>query len=402
MYTDTCFVPYRLSKFRITSRIKNSSSSLGSDNEQGAATRSTREPTMKASATIAIKAMFLIVATSAFSHAVGQVAQNQNIDQYIAEAQNSYNVPGVALAVIKSGRVVHKQYYGNASLDFSVPVDRRTLFPVFSTTKVFSTVAVHQLIEQNRLRLDDKASKYVEGLPAAWRNVQIQHLLAHTSGLPDIVTVSSDSEADAQAGIFNQAIRFRSGQRFEYNQTNYWMLSKICEKAAGRPLCDQVLETQFKSEKKTAIFEGDHAKIVRNQATVYDDHERRGYLKESPYHVREYLYGASGLSLTLDAFLNWEKKFAAGTFLSDQQKSVLQKRFPYIEESDFTYGLKLHTRDDETSFGMTGSAASAYRYFPDRNLTIILLANGMFIPTNELNGIDEVVDGIAQLFPAGN
>ena len=60
-----------------------------------------------------------------------QSKNNKEIDNYIAKIQKQYNIPGLALAVIKNGEIIHKNNYGLSNIELSVPVTDKTLFPLF-------------------------------------------------------------------------------------------------------------------------------------------------------------------------------------------------------------------------------------------------------------------------------
>jgi hypothetical protein len=90
------------------------------------------------------------------------------------------HIPGVALAVIRQGRVERVASYGVASLEFSVPVTPTTLFHVASVTKSFTAAAIMKLVEAGNLKLDDPIGTYLEGLPQSWRMVKVRQLLGHT------------------------------------------------------------------------------------------------------------------------------------------------------------------------------------------------------------------------------
>ena len=79
--------------------------------------------------------------------ASGQLARADAVDDYIAAKMKEKSIPGLALAVIRDGHVLKEQAYGYASLELKVPVTLETSFSLASTTKVFTTVAIMQLVE---------------------------------------------------------------------------------------------------------------------------------------------------------------------------------------------------------------------------------------------------------------
>lgn len=328
-----------------------------------------------------------------------QVKSNKKIDAYIVEIKKQYQIPGLALAVIKNGEIIHKKNYGLANIEMRVPVTNKTLFPLFSTTKVMSVVAVYQLIEQNKLSLESLISDFIEDLPDSWKNVKIKNLLTHSSGLPDIVEYANNTEEDAKQKVYQDSIKFSAGKQFDYNQTNFWLLNRIVQKVTGKKLSDYIIETQFPLSQKeaVAVFEGNNLKVVENLTYGYVNTANNEQILKRNWNFPEHEYGAAALNLTLDAFVEWNRKLDNNKFISEQTKIQLLKPFDYEVKRDFTYGLDLIKVKEEVSYGFSGGVSTAFRKFPSKKLTIILLANGMFIPTDKLNGINEVVNKIADM-----
>ncbi|TRX31154.1 beta-lactamase family protein [Flavobacterium sp. ZT3R18] len=326
-----------------------------------------------------------------------QTENNKKIDSYIAQVQKQYNIPGLALAIIKNGQVIHSKYYGLANIEMAVPVSDKTLFPLFSTTKVMSVVAVHQLIEQNKLSLDNRISDFLDDLPTKWREVQIKNLLTHSSGLPDIVNYTNDKEENAKQKVYKDTVKFTAGKQFDYNKTNYWLLNRIFQKVIGKTLSEYIITTQFPTSLKTVVFEGNNLKVVENLSYGYVNTVNSNQFFKRNWNFPEYEYGAAALNMTLNSFVEWNKKFDNNELISEKTKTQLFSPFNYEVKRDFTYGLDLIKSNGELSYGFSGGVSTAYRKFLDKGTTIILLANGMFIPTEKFGGINEVVNTIEKL-----
>jgi CubicO group peptidase (beta-lactamase class C family) len=342
---------------------------------------------------------FLITMFFSFSaiNVQAQTENNKTIDIYIEQVQKQYNIPGLALAVIKKGQIVHRKYYGLANIEMAVPVTDKTLFPLFSTTKVMSVVAVYQLIEQNKLFLDNHISDFLDDLPTDWRKVQIKNLLTHSSGLPDIVNYTTDKEEDAKQKVYKDTVKFAAGKQFDYNQTNYWLLNRIFQKVIGKTLSEYIIAAQFPTSLKSVVFEGNNLKVVENLSYGYVNTVNSDQFLKRNWSFPEYEYGAAALNMTLNSFVEWNEKFDNNEFISEKTKSQLFTPFNYEVKRDFTYGLDLIKLDGKLSYGFSGGVSTAYRKFTDDETTIILLANGMFIPTEKSGGINEVVNTIEKL-----
>lgn len=327
-----------------------------------------------------------------------QGEHNKKIDSYIAQVQKQYNIPGLALAVIKNGQIVHRKYYGLANIEMAVPVTDKTLFPLFSTTKVMSVVAVHQLIEQKKLSMDNHISDFLDDLPTNWKEIKIKNLLTHSSGLPDIVNYTIDKEEDAKQKVYKDTLKFAPGKQFDYNQTNYWLLNRIFQKVIGKTLSEYIITTQFPTSLKSVVFEGNNLKVVENLSYGYVNTVNSDQFLKRNWNFPEYEYGAAALNMTLNSFIEWNEKFDNNEFISEKTKTQLFTPFNYEVKRDFTYGLDLIKLNGKSSYGFSGGVSTAYRKFPDEKTTIILLANGMFIPTEKLGGINEIVNTIEKLY----
>ncbi|MEO5910890.1 MAG: serine hydrolase domain-containing protein [Pelobium sp.] len=339
--------------------------------------------------------LFLFLRLNAQQPSKATEFKNENeLKSYIAQVQKQYNIPGLAVAIIKNGKVIYKTNYGHANVELSVPVTDKTLFPLFSTSKVISVVAVYQLVEQKKITLENYISDFITDLPDSWKNVQIKNLITHSSGLPDIVNYSSDKEEDAKQKVYKDTIKFEPGNRFDYNQTNYWLINRIFQKVVGKTLSEYIMDTQFHSSLGSVVYEGNNMKVVQNLSYGYLNTPNSNQLLKRNWSFPEFLYGAAALNMTLNSFIEWNNKFDNGELISDKTKTQLFTAFNFKQPRDFTYGLEIIRINNELSYGFSGGISTAYRKFIDRNLTIILLANGMFIPTDKLNGINEVVNNI--------
>jgi CubicO group peptidase (beta-lactamase class C family) len=83
------------------------------------------------------------------------------IDSLVGRALRTFDVPGIAVCVIKDGKVVHSKGYGVRSLDTQQPVDENTLFGIASNSKAFTTAALGMLVDEGKLSWDDKVRKYI-------------------------------------------------------------------------------------------------------------------------------------------------------------------------------------------------------------------------------------------------
>jgi CubicO group peptidase (beta-lactamase class C family) len=112
----------------------------------------------------------------------------QGLDAYVERALREWNAPGVAVAVIREGRIIHAQGYGVREVGRPDRVDEHTVFAVGSTTKAFTSAALAILVDEGKMGWDDRATTHLPGFqlsdPYVTRELTVRDLLTHRSGLP--------------------------------------------------------------------------------------------------------------------------------------------------------------------------------------------------------------------------
>ena len=158
---------------------------------------------------------------------------------------NSGHVAGVAVAVLRDGKLVFAKGYGRANLELAAPVSTKTVFRIGSLTKQFTAAGVLLLAEQGKLKIDDKLSLYLPNFPRA-NEVTLRDLLDHTSGIHnftegpviDKISTSGATVKELVADIAGQSplYDFDPGTGWWYSNSNYALLGAVIEKVSGEEL----------------------------------------------------------------------------------------------------------------------------------------------------------------------
>ncbi len=106
-------------------------------------------------------------------------ARSESIDRLAQSILAKRGVPGIAIAVLRDGKVFDRVTRGSADLATHRLVSSATPFQLASTTKIFSSAGVLLLVADGKVKLDDPIGKYLDGLPASWRPVTVRQLLSH-------------------------------------------------------------------------------------------------------------------------------------------------------------------------------------------------------------------------------
>src|SRR5580692_9394030 len=108
----------------------------------------------------------LLFAILFFSYGPSLFAQSgppADLDAYVARDMKTFDVPGIALAIVKDGKVVLAKGYGVRKLGDPTPIDENTLFGIGSNTKAFTSAALASLVDQHKLSWDDPVYQRLPG-----------------------------------------------------------------------------------------------------------------------------------------------------------------------------------------------------------------------------------------------
>lgn len=344
----------------------------------------------------------LFVLNLSFGQKNADKSTEQKIDHYIKEVIAINEIPGVALAVIKDGKIVYEKYFGKASIEDDKAVDKNTAFKIFSTTKLITNVGIFRLIEQGKLSLEDPISKYLENTPKEWQDIKIKNLLSHSSGLPDVVRfqeIPITAPLDEKIALLSQKpMDFKTGNQYRYNQTNYLFLAKIIERITGLTFEEYILQNQFPSVKSGVYFSSNFGETVPNSASRYNyDDQTKKYVKSTSNFGSD-AHSANGLNISLPNFIHWNKNLDKAVYLQKETKNDMWKPFSFANNTDrFAFGWEIVPVNNVLSYGFTGGNETAFRKFTDRDLTIIFLSNGhkysgLYVQSQVINHVASIVD----------
>ena len=129
----------------------------------------------------------IVILACTFQFIAAQRIDSENIDSLVNRTIQVFDVPGIAVAIIKDGEVIHSKGYGVRSLDSNDPVDENTLFGIASNTKAFTSAALSILVDEDKLSWDDRVIDYIPEFRLynsyVTEDFRIRDLLCHRSGM---------------------------------------------------------------------------------------------------------------------------------------------------------------------------------------------------------------------------
>lgn len=335
--------------------------------------------------------LFLTTLTS-LQYAFGQ--SNTQVDDIIKREMMERKIPGLQVAIVNKGKIVLSKSYGIANVQDSVPVTEKSIFAINSCTKVFTAVAIMQLVEQGKLNLSAPASAYLDDLPTSWSGVTIKQLLTHTSGLPDELKLldaktgglGNNTEASLWEKIKTVPLDFAAGEKFSYNQTNAYLLGKIINKLSGQTFQETFKKLQFEPAGLKHTLFGDSRDVIPHFAPTYFYRKNiDGQQLSSPKLINNYYefpyfrQTAAGLNSTATDLAKWVVALQNGKLL--QSKSTLDTmwapgKFNNGINTPWSLGWGMNKfRTKHKAVGMSGGGRSAFLIYTDDDLAVIVLTN---------------------------
>src|SRR5580658_5648842 len=192
--------------------------------------------------------LFLLCGPSLF----GQSGPPADLDAYVARDMKAFDVPGIAVAIVKDGKVVLAKGYGVRTLGEPTPVDENTLFGIGSNTKAFTSAALASLVDAGKISWDDKLYERLKGFqmydPYVSHEMTIRDLLTHRSGMGlgegDLLfwphTTYTRDDIIFRLRFMKPASSFRS--RFAYDNLMYIAAGQIIPAVTGKPWEEYIRE----------------------------------------------------------------------------------------------------------------------------------------------------------------
>lgn len=358
-------------------------------------------PRIQRFTTFAAAALLLLCAFQATATSLAQA--NDLTRQWVKETMAKERIPGMQIAVIKDDRVVLSESYGWANVENRVPATKTTLFPLNSATKSFTAVAMMQLAEAGLVDLNAPISRYLDGLPEAWRSIRVRQLLAHTSGLPDILDeqglLGGGSEADAWQAVQRLPIGSAPGERFTYNQTNYVLLAQIIAKQSKMPYEQYMATRQFTPAHMARATFGDSYDLLANAATMYSYFPRKTDAPGASQRLSHWFYDMSpglwsggGIMTTADDVAHWLVSVSKGELISKAGMRAMwtPEKLNNGADGDWAAGWHVLKTTPVREVAGMGGARAAFIVYPDERLAIVVLTN--LVGSNPQNFIPKIAE----------
>lgn len=301
-----------------------------------------------------------------------------------------------AVAVKKKGELILKKGYGTANFDMNTPFLSQTAMEIASVSKQFTALAILLLEQEGKLHLEDTLQNFF-GDDFPYLNVSVQHLISHTSGLPDYEDYFQKNWDTTKIAYNKNIVNYlkkskpkiinEPGKKYHYSNTGYILLAEIVQEVSGKELNIFLKENVFDvaNMSETSFYDRDDIWTLKDYAPGYQiDPLTCQYERPENLFGKYYYYFLSGrlgsgrLSSSVDDLIKWDRILYSDSLLSDKGKKLAFKAYP-AEDDASDYGFGWHVVENDSigkvvfhTGSWAGNLAYIKRYLTDKSLVIIL------------------------------
>ena len=315
-------------------------------------------------------------------------ANADSVDSFMQTVMQEKKIPGAQVAVIKGDKIVFKNSYGVTDIETKNAVTDANLFQINSMTKAFTGVAIMQLVEAGKLQLNDSAGQHLPELPDHWKPIKIKHLLAHTSGLPMVLTghlldliVLNDLQASWQKAQ-TLPMRFKENTQFNYNQTGYMLLGKIIDKYKPEGFQNFIIAEQLAKVGMVKTASAAFNSTVKTNPQLIPQ-----YFYNNQHHVFHAEYGdmfqtAAGMSSNAEELASYIISLKSKKLIQDL--STLWTPVKLADgktrsigpiETGYAMGWQVIDREHHPAVSTSGGNAVSMVIYPEDDVAIVVLTN---------------------------
>jgi CubicO group peptidase (beta-lactamase class C family) len=303
------------------------------------------------------------------------------LDRYLISAHNAYRFNGTAV-VVHNGKTLLSRGYDFANFKTGLKNTPDVRFPILSVTKTFTATVILKLQDDGKLSVNDPLSKYFPDYPDGDK-IKIHHLLTHSSGIHDytvdvgtedsLITNYPISKETVVGHFKNKPVDFPPGKYFKYCNSGYFLLGLIIEKVVGKAYETVVRELIFEplSMSQSGFDFINLPKETRAQGYEYWNEDK---LIPYKHYDSTFAYSAGSIYSTINDLQKWAEAIHQRKILKPETwKRAFEpkiKNYGYGWQTGEFFGKKYVKH----SGGYPGFM-SEFIYYPDENLTIVLLNN---------------------------
>ena len=327
----------------------------------------------------------VVIISFASCKSSGLLMKQKSIDDIMSAYQSS-DKPGASVLVFKDDKIVFKKGYGVSNVSTQEKITQNTNFRLASVTKQFTAMSILLLVQKGRLKLEDPLKKYFPSFPVYGKDIKINHLLTHTSGLMDYEDLIPPKQVMQlhdtnclQLMYKANGLYFTPGAQYKYSNTGYAILALVVEKISGQDYGVFLKENIFKPLKmKYSVAFEEGKSTIPNRAFGYSIDN--GSWVETDQSLTSAVLGDGGIYTNTIEMTQWIKALWDYKLLGAEMQIQSWTRKKLNNGAPIEYGYGWHVEDYKNiTHPHHGGSSIGFRnqllLFPEQKLMVILLTN---------------------------
>ncbi|WP_235295525.1 serine hydrolase domain-containing protein [Portibacter lacus] len=342
-----------------------------------------------------MKKLFIIIIILSFNFTSFGQKKEKEIDEIFKE-WNHKDHPGGVVSILKKGKTLFSKAYGLADIKHAAPHKLESVFNIASVSKQFTAMGIILLHIDGQLSIDDDIRKFLPELHEFETPISLRHLLHHTSGLrstPELFGLAGwrdgdpiTTEDDWRYLLKQTNLNFKPNSQFMYSNSGYILLAKIIERVSGKHFHAWMKEEIFiPLELNQTFVDETNSNAGQNVATPYLE------MGEGQFAVGENTsldIGASNIYTTASDLSKWMENFRdpADGWKDAFEMLLTMDVLDDGQSNNYGFGVVVDDFFGNNRIQHTGGVPgflSFAMYYPDDELTIVLLTNFVSFSVND-------------------
>jgi CubicO group peptidase (beta-lactamase class C family) len=314
--------------------------------------------------------------------------QAQKLDSLAGSGVLENRVVGTVAAVVKGNDTLLFKSYGKANAEWDVPMATDAMFEIGSIAKQFTAVAILKLRDEGKLTLDDDITKWLPDFDTRGNKVPLRRLMDHTSGIvgltemPEFGLLASNPRFprdSAYALIKRKPFQFPTGEAQIYNNSAFWLLGLVVEKASGMTYENYVEQKLFEPLGMKRSMYCNSGESIPRRAHGYGI--QNGVIRRAPMNVHTWPFSAGSICSTAGDLVTWVKALHGGKVLSPKSYTEMITPSKLNDGTPLWYGMGVHVGKDIRGLNYIGHGGSIAGFsaeagwYPDAQMAIVVLFN---------------------------
>jgi CubicO group peptidase (beta-lactamase class C family) len=331
------------------------------------------------------------------------------LDSVLNQAYKVFELPGYAIGIIKSNKIIYAEGFGVKEMGKQSPIDSKSLFHMASVSKPFTATAIMQLVDKGKIQLDSPLTDYIPYFKMKddrYKKITIKQMLTHTSGFPDVQNYHWDKpEFDDKAleryikdSISTYELLFEPGTEFYYSNMAYDVLADVISKVSEMPFeayMDKYIFKPCGMNNSTFLLKS----VQSGNATSPHIFGDKCTFHVSPVYPYNRCHAASStLHSNVEDMMKWAGMILNNGHVGGKQiiskeslKMMLSVQYKFDDESSMGYGWFNDTRNGKKIINHGGSDIGYQTYIgiiPQDSVAIVVMSNLFsFVPDGAITNL---------------